>query len=220
MKPLAIFYHCIVEGGATGVSPVHSIPIIAEQMQALKESGLHDAATEFHVGLNGDEAASVLLMMLAGEKARITIHGKSARSEIPTLALLQRWLPGHPGWYVLYFHPKGVTALGQKLREDWRRCMMRAVVWGWRQCISELDKGADAAGCHWLTPERFGSCVKTPYFGGTFWWAKSDFLMTLPPLPTPTWENRYEAESWIGRRPRRPVVVDYHPEWPGGGCHG
>jgi hypothetical protein len=197
------------------------INIFAEQMAALKDSGLLNAASEFHVGVNGDEADALVAAQLAGDKAWVICHGPQAKTELSTQHVLQKWLPGHQGWRVLYHHSKGASYHpGDAFPGQWRRCMERAVVWGWQTCMAEMDKGAEACGCHWLTPERWGSVIRTPFFGGTFWWATADFLMTLPKLPEDVWANRFEAESWIGRGPRRPLVVDFHPDWPGAGCHG
>ena len=118
-------------------------------------------------------------------------------------------------WKVLYHHTKGVTHPTETFLRAWRRRMEKAVVWGWRDCVAELDNGADACGVHWLTPETFPTLVHNfPFFGGTFWFANTNFLMTLPPLPAATWANRFEAEKWIGRGPARPRVKDYYPGWP------
>ena len=92
--------------------------------------------------------------------------------------------------------------------------MERMTVWAWRTCVADLANGTDACGCHWLTPEQFPKLVKSPFFGGTFWWAKASYLKTLPQFPAATWANRFEAENWIGRGNPRPRVKDYLPGWP------
>ena len=81
-----------------------------------------------------------------------------------------------------------------------------------------LAKGRDSCGAHWMTPEQFPGKVKSPFWGGTFFWATAKFLLSLPPLPPPTWKNRFEAENWIGRGPSRPSVTDYHNGWPSMDC--
>lgn len=211
---LAVFYHCILDGGAVPIDTDHALRIMLEQMHALTVSGLADTAEEIIVGLNGSDASAMMARSLIPEKARLVRHQDGCHSEIPTMALLRDWLPGHEDWAVLYHHIKGVTHPRNALYERWRRRMQQVCIWGWRFCISDMAEGIESCGCHWLTPEQWPQCVKTPFWGGTFWWAKARYLMTLPPLPAPTWENRYEAESWIGRGPRRPIVHDYHPGWP------
>jgi len=213
---IAVFYHTILSGGTIPINMEFACQIMQEQMRALTKSGLLDVADEFHVGINGDaDDLQVAKLFVPCPNAKFVMHGSGMTSEIPTMAYLRRWLPGHDDWKVLYFHIKGVTHPVEPLYAVWRERMMKAVVWGWRDCVAQLDIGTDACGCHWLTPEQFPNLVKmTPFFGGTFWWATAKFLMTLPPLPQATWANRFAAENWIGIGPRRPRVKDYYPGWP------
>lgn len=212
----AIFYHCLVSGGSVPIDTAFACSIIAEQMNAFQKSGLLDEADELHIGINGGgEDYQMVRLFVPCCHARYVLHGEGSTTEIPTLAALRRWLPGHEDWLVLYAHQKGVTHPGQLAYTAWRHRMERAVVWGWRDCVKSLENGIDACGCHWLTPEQFPTLVhKYPFFGGTFWWSTAKFLLTLPPLPPPTWQNRFIAENWIGMGPRRPNVKDYYPGWP------
>lgn len=217
MKPLCVFYHCILSSSANReINRDYAINLIAQQLKAIKQSGLAKAASALYVGINGgaDDAAEVLAMAheLCDPRSLILTHGKSATTEIHTLNVLRDWVKGHPGWYVLYHHTKGVSTPNQA--DNWRRRMEKHCVWEWQKCVAELDKGFDACGCHWLTPERHGHTIRKPFFGGTFFWSTTEYLKTLPPLPPPTWENRYEAEMWIGTGPRRARVTDWHPGWP------
>lgn len=211
---IAVWYHCIISGGQTGVSPDYSLPVIQEQMQALQKSSLLANAAEFHVGVNGGTEDYLLASILAGDRAHMIPHGPAARTEIPTLKRLQAWLPGHEDWAVLYHHTKGVTHNADPLYEAWRRRMEKACVWGWLTCVSDLRNGCEAVGGHWLTPEQYPNLVASPFFGGTFWWATGKYLAQLPALPEATWENRYEAELWIGRRRPYPQIRNYIPGWP------
>lgn len=218
---IAIFYHAILSGGTIPIDTHCACQIMEEQMHALDESGLLDEADEFHIGINGDDDdANTARLFVPCPDAQFHVHGKSATTEIPTMNILRAWLPSHPGWHVLYHHIKGVTQPHNPLYHAWRRCMEKAVVWDWRTCIAELNRGADSCGSHWLTSQRFPGMVATPFWGGTFWWTTEKFLSTLPPLPSATWGNRHEAENWIGRGPRLPRVRDYHKGWPSMACAG
>lgn len=211
MKPLSVWYHCKISGEGIP-DPEYAMLVLASQMDALKQSGLADAASEIHVGVNGPDSDALLAAAFSPEKAQLHIHGPEARTEIPTMEALRKTL--RPGWYYLYHHTKGVTHPHQLPYEVWRGRMQTACVENWRYCIGDLDRGLDAVGCHWLTPERYPSAVTSPFFGGTFWWARSEYLMQLPVLPAATWANRFEAESWIGRRRPYPRIQDYYPGWP------
>lgn len=216
---LAVWYHCRLSGGYAPIDTDAACRIMTEQMAALKQSGLLDAVDEFYIGINGDnDDAQIARMLCPFPQVKILANPPDVQSEIPTLNALRSWLPKHPDWYVLYHHIKGVTHPTEALYTHWRHCMERAVVRNWRRCVADLDAGFDSVGCHWMTPQQFGLLVKSCYWGGTFWWTKAQFLLTLPPFPMPTSANRFEAENWIGRGPRLPKVNDYHPGWPSMRC--
>lgn len=214
MKPLCVFYHAILSGGTIPIDTGYAAALMGDQMEALKLSGLMDACDEFYVGVNGGAEDASIARMLAPAKAKLLIHGPGTTTEIPTLKCLAGWVACHPDSYVMYHHIKSVSHPYEAVYAAWRQRMENAVVWGWRDCVAALDSGVEACGCHWLTQEQFPNLVKSPFFGGTFWWSNANFLMTLPPLPAATWANRFEAELWIGRGSSRPIIKDFHPGWP------
>lgn len=202
---LAVFYHCWLGEQDQGVN------ILAEQMHALDKSGLSaEAGSLFICGGSADVLLASVLC-----PAHTTLHsfGSSPQSEIPTMKFIQSWIKDFPQAMVCYFHTKGASSQGDP-NANWRRRMEKHVIWNWRQCVKDLESGADAVGIHWLTPEQFPGMVTSPFFGGTFWWARAEYLRQLPDLPESSHSNRYEAESWIGRRRPYPKIVDYHPGWP------
>src|SRR3990172_3945443 len=105
---IAVFYHCKLSGEAIP-SWDGAVEILREQMAALEQSGLADAAAEIHIGINGGQADAFTVAKYAPNKGMIHTHGTSARSELPTFAVLRRWLPAHSNWAVCYHHIKGVT---------------------------------------------------------------------------------------------------------------
>lgn len=214
-KGLAVWFHCLFQGSqGRDINTAFAMDLMAQQMQTLEACGLADNCHELWVGVNGDDEDAEIARMLAPEKARVVAHGKGTGTEITTLNLLHAWAPSHPGWYVLYFHLKGVSHPDNP-NTTWRLNMERHVLGNWRTCVLDLDSGHDAVGSYWLTPEEHPTLIQHhPFFGGTYWWAKSDYLATLPPLPAPEFVNRYEAESWIGSGPRRPRVKCFVDGWP------
>lgn len=208
---IAVFYHAILSG--PGI-PEGDLPlnILTEQLAALHGSGLVDAASEIHIGATGRN--SLLVAALAPPKAIVHHHPDSLDGERPTLEILRQWLPGHAGWLVCYHHIKGVSHAGDTCAK-WRRCMEAVIIWNWQACVRDLDQGFQTAGAHWLTPERHNIPNKTPYWGGNFWWARQDYLITLPPLPPASATGRYyDGEAWIGTGLTRPTARDYAPHWP------
>lgn len=218
---IAVFYHCLFFMRDRNTLTPSGVEVVSEQMNEIRKNGLLDSADYFSVGINGGAESAAYSVMLIPNKAIVHYHGLDSHNENPTLKMIEDWLPGHEGWNVLYFHSKGAThPYDDYMRSRWRGCLMRHCVKNWRQCVKDLDSGYESVGCHWMT------YPKTPkgqsIWGGTFFWAKSDFLLTLPSIMLRDrikqsglkhFDSRYEAEVWIGNGPRIPRVKDYHPNW-------
>ena len=115
-----------------------------------------------------------------------------------------------------FWHIKGVTHPGDLLNHAWRKCMEWHVINHWKRCVADLDAGYETVGAHWLTKDKYGPQVTTPFWGGAFFWAKASFLAELPALPAaPTCrQDWFLSENWIGMG-RAPKVKDYADHWPG-----
>lgn len=213
---IALFYHCLF---IPENYLINAFNIVSEQMQQVRQSGLLEACSEMIVGCNGGEESREIAHMLIPDKAKIVFHGPDSRAENLTLVEIEKWLPTHPDFLVCYIHVKGVThdpesSYGQGSAR-WRRCGMRHCVENWRQCVMDLQV-VEAVGPHWLT--RQGWDHSQHYFAGNFWWARSNYLRTLPSIfkrerikesGIASLESRYESEVWIGNGPRLPTVKDY-----------
>jgi hypothetical protein len=223
MRPIAVFYHALLATGDPPGLSKNCMNVVHHQMQLVGLSGLAQACSEFRAGVNGGGEAEMLASGLLPDNAIIKGHPIASRNECRTIQMIEDWLPGHPGWNVLYFHTKGSTyPAGDEFTGRWRHCMMSNLIWNWSRCVHDLDK-YESVGCHWMNKEQHGDLIDTPYWGGNFWWARSDFLMTVPKLATcgrirtgqsglDDYETRFEAEVWIGRG-RPPTVLDYHRNW-------
>ena len=210
MRNIVIFYHALLR--APGLDTDWLFQLLADQMASLRDSGLSDAAEKIFIGVNGTELDRVGVSLLAPKKA-VLFASPQGKTELPTMIFMQNWVLSNPGWNVLYFHMKGSKFPNNPFYLNWRACMTRACIWGWRDCVGQLNNGVESCGAHWLTKENCRMCT-TPIWGGNFFWATSDFLKTLPPLPEDSSDARYEAEVWIGRGPRAPLVHDFAPHFP------
>lgn len=215
VKPLCIFYHTFLSGPTVDFD--HGLSIYQEQLQALEKCGLLDAASEFYIGASGGEANTCAVSMLAPAKAIVFENAMDTCGELPTLCELQKWLPGHEGWAVLYFHTKGAQYKGNAHYRAWRLCMEQVVLWNWKACVKDLEDGFDCCGPHWVTPQQYPSLMSFPYFGGNFWMATGRYLMTLPKVDA-YGPSRWEAESFIGKSSRKIRAMNRAPHWPGGNC--
>ncbi len=212
VKPILVVYHCLFQLGNELLPS--AIAIVNEQVGMLNGSGLMNAAQEIIVGVNGGEEDRLFTDCLFPEKAQIIFHGAQCRNECRTIVAMEHWLTTHPDWYVLYMHTKG-AAHPCDLNDRWRRCMCRTCIIRWRECVSALEQGYEAAGVHWAP--SMGVHMDQFYFAGTFFFATSNFLRTLPSIcerdrikesGIDSVESRYEAEVWIGNGPRLPRVKD------------
>jgi len=220
MKPICIVYHCLFMHGDPPELRPAAFSIVHEQMTQLEDSGLLAAASEMIVGINGPESESrEYAGLVIPAKAKLVMHGPKSFAENLTLVEIEKWVPTHKDWYVLYFHTKGAThAIGTDyaaFSAKWRRCMMEELVYGWKRCVSLLDSGIEAVGCHWLTGQGWDHSQH--YFAGNFWFAKASYLATLPSIYKRARitesgighpDSRFESEVWIGNGPRLPSVRD------------
>lgn len=170
-------------------------------------------ADEIHVGVNGSLKDALTVVELIPEKSMLYAHGDLARSELPTIAMLRKWLPQHQEWNVFYHHSKGVTQPDDVFHHHHRRAMEKACVWNWRQCVKDLDRGFDVVGINIVDPIT-RPVLPGRFVAGNFWWATASFLLELPGLPDNATDynnvqDRCRAEGWIGLSKRRPKMLDY-----------
>ena len=218
---LACFYHCLFMHGDPAAFREVAFDIVREQMEALRQSELLKALDHFVVGINGDKESLDYSNLVIPANAKRVLHGPQSKAENLTIVEIEKWIPGHEDWAVLYFHAKGCThPEGDIFRGNWRDCMMSRLVWNWQQCVAELDAGYESVGCHWM--EFYQFVPRQRMWAGNFWWAKASFLATLPSIylrpqikqaGIGAFESRFEAEVWIGNGPRAPRRIDHHPGW-------
>lgn len=220
--PIAIFYHAVFLFGDPPVFIPEAIDIISDQMSAIKQSGLEDAADQIHIGINGGIESEIFTKALLPEKAHLAYHGLQCRSENRTMKMLHDFaLSKSEEWHILYFHPKGASHAhdcdyARTVSTPWRNRMMKHVIYDWRQCIADMP-GYHAVGCHWIERGAEGGFQR--FFGGAFWWARASFLRDIPSLlerdrikqdGLDSFESRYENEVWIGNGPYAPVIKSYY----------
>lgn len=225
MKPIAVFYHIAL---CPPIDLNFGLNIYWQQMRLLEGSGLLEAASHLHIGVNATAEQASRLDPHTPTKAERHVNGENARSEIPTMRALQKWLPGHEDWYVCYAHSKGITKTDYEPYIRWRRCMESHVIANWRKCVADLDGAYESVGAHWISrapnPQYNDHKLNAGadwnlnghIWGGNFWWTKASFLSTLPALPENSRcrDEDFLAEIWIGSGKRDAIAKDYAPHWP------
>lgn len=219
---ICLVYHCVFSIDNRRLPAAEAI--VTSQTKALKDSGLLDAASNFFIGVNGEYGTSPVTFP---EKATVVYHGGQCRTELRTLRILERWLPGHEDWAVFYFHSKGATHHPDDPRSnEWRECSMHHLVKNWRNCVQDLQRGFDSVGTHFMTGDETppGQSI----WAGSIYWTTGRFLLTLPSIMErdrikafglDDVGSRYEAEIHIGNGPRLPKIVDLCPNWNPGRPH-
>lgn len=174
----------------------HYREIVAELAGMIDASGLYDHATELRAMTVGSADVSHLF----GDKWGVEVGSLVLDDfEFPTLQELHRTALEFPHDHYLYIHTKGASQPGRrrKHRETWRRYMAYFVISRWQECVSLLAN-YNAVGTDWLDSAKW----HTRHFAGNFWWARGDYLATLPIPQKSLGENqkgvRYGAELWIG----------------------
>lgn len=165
-------------------------PIVADHLNALRNSDLIDELDIFKVGIVGseDNRANVKDVLRFAE---VIAEAESGWEQV-TLTRLHEDCQTFDG-AVFYGHTKGAWSQSS-LADAWRVSMTHYTVTRWMDCVDALTR-VQAAGPYWLTSKEPEHKDHRYFFAGNFWWARADYLRTLPKPMTAT---RYQAEGWIG----------------------
>ncbi|MES2659492.1 MAG: glycosyltransferase family 2 protein [Verrucomicrobiota bacterium] len=182
-RPLAGFIHVAAVN--------HWRAILRSQLRKIVSSGLLEVCDCIKIGIVGADEGILQELNFLPEKVSVMFCQPELRQfEFPTLAALQDHCRLHGGdvWYI---HSKGSVNVSHQ-QEAWRSRMEATILVQHEVMREKLAAGYDAAcgyGCadyRWPMP-------------GNFWWARSEFLLTLPHMREDVdWSHRWNAEHWIG----------------------
>ena len=183
------FYHIYADGDCE--TPIR------EHIRALKESGLYEALTSFHIGFVGQpHKIQEVFNCLNSLEVVFHVAGKSNDGwEQVTMIPMWEFSKINEG-AILYAHTKGASNRSE-VNERWRRSMIYWNVIRWRDAVAELATRAEAYGCHWMQPtlnmpeHTMGNFM----FAGTFFWLRCE---TMARFPKPALTHRHEAEGFCG----------------------
>jgi hypothetical protein len=194
---LAHFYHVYADGAWE--APVD------EHLHALTVSGLLDNLDDVFVGIVGlpENRASVKERFPA-----VVVAEADEGWEQVTLQKLHDYAHNHEA-KVFYAHTKGAYQ-ADDYRMLWRVAMTYDTVTRWRECVDALDF-VGVAGPYWLDSAMPEHSEHKHFFGGNFWWARTNYLRALPPVEV---EHRWQAEGWIGlANPSVKIMREGEPNW-------
>jgi hypothetical protein len=179
--------------------------IFQSQINALRESGLEDAAEVIHICLAGPKRRPMKLP----PKYRLSYFSQIKQFEFPALCMVKEYTA--PGDKVLYFHTKGVSRQGRHIEpgDKWRKYLDWGCIERWREHVEALDRN-DLSGVQLTTLSREfrRKCGARQVYAGNYWWATGDHIARLPmPRVLP---NRWEAEGWVMLGDPPPLCHDLH----------
>ena len=167
--------------------------VFREIYRELEKSGLLRDATEIHLSLVGRSGFRF------PKRDNFILHHNPdlAYGEFATLEILSKKVQDNPDANYLYIHTKGISKFWNRSIRDWRKYMTFFCVNEYRDAVKILDS-SDACGVDL-------SLIPKPHFSGNFWWARGEYIKSLPSIEsisTPgaefTHSLRHNAEFWIG----------------------
>lgn len=164
--------------------------VFSSQMDKLIASGLYEKCKKITVTLVGRDVAGV---RFPWEKVEIGHRSSNVKEyEFPALRLIHA-LCITTDCFVLYLHSKGVSKRGQvrQRMDDWRNYMEYFIIEKHQVCIEAL-RTHDTCGVNWKNRPY-------PHYSGNFWWARSDYIRTLPSVDRLKTRRRHQAEAWLGK---------------------
>ena len=219
MRDVVAYYHLATMG--------HSDLVNWEILSLLKYTRLLKRLKYLRIGVVGE---GEVVLPYDDPKIDITRFGPIGQYEYPTMAWMEEDARSGHDCDMLYFANVGVSHAID--REDyypgWRHLCCHYCLVEWQRCLVELELGNDCVSIEWQTdPCR--------HFSGSFWWARSEYLRTLPDLKTEGKQlgldmvrsPRHGTEFWIGMNENvkhkslfqcgmswraRPTTVDWYEE--------
>jgi hypothetical protein len=124
-------------------------------------------------------------------KYRLINHSENEKLyENPTLNMVKEFADQNKDSHVLYLHTKGVSCkrMHQGIN-DWTNMMLYFLVENYEDCFRALDGTHDTVGCNY-------NPAPTRHYSGNFWWAKTNYVATLPALDEAS-PNKMSPEFWL-----------------------
>jgi len=218
MKELAIFHHVYQFGDWE--------KIYTEQVIALQQSGLFDAAAYKFIGINGNKPLPFNL-----DKTNKICQNKNGdqSTEYVTIKALYDYCC-LKDTCVLFLHTKGVSwsipeeqnniinaGTGEiKVKQiydatqAWRRYLEFFLIKNWRKCVDLLED-YDCVGTEWKNYSIIQDIkYDIPHYSGGMWWANSSYIKTLDAnfIMSNYIIGRYATELWIGTK--KPKIFNFY----------
>ena len=164
--------------------------VINEQLKKISDTGLKNITENISISIIGNNCNK---FNLDDDKIKVCYKSFNIEEyEFPILKLLKDTCENND-CIVWYIHTKGVSKGKDKKSQvdDWRLYMEYFIIENYKICIESLND-YDICGVNWRKKPQ-------PHYSGNFWWARSKYILTLPPFTEIFIKDRRNAEFWIGK---------------------
>lgn len=201
--PIYAFFHIYAAN--------HWKDIVTELISTMKESGLYDKLSKIFVSVisQNQEDDVNFISGLIGEKGEIVfISDIATHYEFPILEHMLRMAKSGEKFYCVYFHSKGssnsIKTVGNygpgintlkkllKLSASTRKMLAYWSLSKWKLALATLQNGYSTYGCNY-----YHISDDCHFYGGNFWWSKSEYIKNRPEFLPELKTNRYFAEGWL-----------------------
>lgn len=177
--------------------------IVNEQISSIINTNLIDKINNIYVTFIGNDKNDINWLLNIDKKIILDKFDTNPfHYEKLCLHSLLEW-SHHNNSNILYIHAKGVSRPKNKNVQNWRKMMEHFLIGNHQECIQKLNHGYDAIGCL-LTNNGNSAKIKNEnhkyHFSGNFWWSKTNYIKTLPPIPDidlSIQKNYWLCERWI-----------------------
>jgi hypothetical protein len=185
--------------------------LVKKQIDNLRESGLLTATKTLYISCIAAKPSDVerLKQLINSDKIEIISNiSDPKRYEYPALEFIKR-LSEREECLIYYFHTKGISyqslttndrqflSFKQKI-DAWREMLEYFIFDKWQVAVNVLTDEFDTYSCYRWPPRHY------TMYSGSFWWAKSDYLKTLPDFEKDIISvNRFYSEVWLFERNHR-----------------
>lgn len=183
------------------------LPIVTEQLDALKDLDLYERAVNIYFSVISDDNELKVLKILLKEKypkIEIVNHFYENVYEYPGIKTVYDISDEKDdNTLILYFHSKGMTSN----LHDLRKRLFNVTIKNYKEAIKEFENNNEIdVICALPHPNGFA------YFN--FFWIKSSYVKKWVPEPT-IQKNRYMWEIWIGNGfdflSKKKKIITYSP---------
>tara|TARA_Y100000389_G_C17469750_1_gene529222 strand:+ start:1844 stop:4246 length:2403 start_codon:yes stop_codon:yes gene_type:complete len=190
MGDCCLFWHIYIDFEYPDVA----IQIVQRQWNKIKESGLIERCLNLYIGYVGCVDFPIP-EIIEHPRVEIIRRERYGFESVTTNELKRICDNKSEDIAILYFHNRGSTRRSSHPTQDWTIMLEEFTITRWMEAM-ELLKNYSTVGCELCPqPDRHVKDKVVYHYSGNFWWARADYIKTLP---YPKSRERFdECETWL-----------------------